>query len=138
MRLSLLLSLALLLLSACASTQLPEHDPQQAWVDLSAMPGKTILAERLDGQRLENGRYFQMTPGRHELVIRYDYEVYGGAGMFGEPQERMCYLTLRYDAFAAGQRYVLQAQDIAMQAGARLYDPQRTIVAEARYINCLP
>lgn len=137
MRLPLLLSLALPLLAACATPPVPEHDPRQAWIDLHTYTGKVIMAERLDGQRLDDGRYFQAPAGSHELVIRYDYEVSGGGGLFGEPYDRLCYLTVRYDHFVAGQRYVLQAQDAAMQASARLYDPQKNIVAEARDINCL-
>lgn len=64
---------------ACASP-LPPVDPKQAWVDLYTMtPGRVIMADRLDGKRLDDGRYFQVTPGKHELVVRFDYEIYAGA-----------------------------------------------------------
>lgn len=64
--------IALSALGACASP-LPPKDPKQAWVDLYTMtPGRVIMADRLDGKRLDDGRYFQVTPGKHELIVRFD------------------------------------------------------------------
>lgn len=59
--------LAISTLGACASP-LPPVDNKQAWVDLYTItPGKVVMAERLDGKRLTDGRFFQVTPGAHEL-----------------------------------------------------------------------
>ncbi|MNE80398.1 hypothetical protein D3C80_1769630 [compost metagenome] len=55
-----------------------------------------------------------------------------------DPQERLCYLTLRYDHFEAGQRYRLEARSLAFTPSARLYNAQRKIVAEERQVNCVP
>ena len=52
-----LLVLTACLLSACASTPLPSVDPKMAWVDLETQTGKLVMAERLDNQRLTDGRY---------------------------------------------------------------------------------
>ncbi|AZC21765.1 MULTISPECIES: hypothetical protein [Pseudomonas] len=139
MRLPLLV-LAFATLTAC-STPLPSVDPQQAWIDLATpVPGgKLIMAERLDNQRLSDGRFFQVTPGSHELMVRFDFEVFaGGMGMTTDPQERLCYLSLRYDHFQAGQRYRLEARNLAFTPSARLYNAQREIVAEERMVNCVP
>ncbi len=101
--------IALSALGACASP-LPPVDPKQAWVDLYTMtPGRAIMADRLDGKRLDDGRYFQVTPGKHELVVRFDYEIYAG-GMLTSPKDRTCYLTVRFDDFKAGERYRLEAR----------------------------
>ncbi len=138
MRTSLLLLMACLL-SACASTPLPPHDPNMAWVDLETQTGKLVMAERLDNQRLNDGRYFQVTPGSHELMVRFDYEVFiGGMGMFSEPQERLCYITVNYADFQPGQRYRLQARSLGFNAYARLYNAKGKVLAEERLINCLP
>lgn len=138
MRTSLLLLMACLL-SACASTPLPPHDPNMAWVDLETQTGKLVMAERLDNQRLNDGRYFQVTPGSHELMVRFDYEVFiGGMGMFSEPQERLCYITVNYADFQPGQRYRLQARSLGFNAYARLYNADGKVLAEERLINCLP
>ena len=49
----------------------------------------------------------------------------------------MCYLTINYDHFEAGQRYVLEGRSIAFTPGARLYNAKREIVAEDRESYCL-
>ena len=138
MRLFFLLLMASLL-SACASAPLPKPDPAQAWVDLKTQTGRLVMAERLDNKRLNDGRYFQVTPGNHELMVRFDYEVFlGGMGLFSEPQERLCYLTLNYADFQPGQRYRLQARSLGFNAYARLYNADGKVVAEERLVNCLP
>lgn len=122
---------------------MPVANPQMAWVDLS-MPfpnDRLLLAERLDKQRLRDGRFFQVSPGSHELMVRFDYETGGGGGggngEMGGPTERVCYLTLRYDHFQAGQHYVLEARSMALTPEARLYDAKREIVAELSDFYCL-
>ena len=135
-----LLLLALGSIAACASP-LPAVDPQQAWVDLDTQTpgGKLVMAERLDNQRLSDGRFFQVTPGSHELEVRFDFEIYGGGmNIMNAPQERLCYLTVRYDHFEAGQRYRLEARSLGFNASARLYNAKREIVAEDRLVNCVP
>lgn len=130
--------LAISTLGACASP-LPPVDSKQAWIDLyTVTPGKVLMADRLDGQRLNDGRFFQVTPGRHELVVRFDFEVHAG-GFTTDPTERTCYLKIRYDGFQAGQRYRIEARAPAMQPSAYLYDAQRNVVAEEQNdIFCIP
>lgn len=124
-------------LAAC-SNPLPPIDTKQAWVDLYTItPGRLVMADRLDGTRLNDGRYFQVTPGPHELIVRFDYEVYAG-GFTSEPVERTCYLTVRYDNFQAGQRYRLEARALSMTPNAWLYDADRKILAEERDVHCIP
>ena len=138
MRTYLLLPIACLL-CACASTPLPAADPAKAWVDLETQTGKLVMAERLDNQRLNDGRYFQVTPGSHELMVRFDFEVFvGGMGMFSDPQERLCYITLNYDNFQPGERYRLQARSLGFNAYARLYNAEGKVLTEERLVNCLP
>ncbi|MFK0312381.1 hypothetical protein ACIQUF_14175 [Pseudomonas sp. NPDC090233] len=130
--------MALSALGGCASP-LPPVDAKQAWIDLyTTTPGRVIMADKLDGQRLEDGRYFQVTPGKHELVVRFDYEFYGG-GMMTEPRDRICYLTVRYDGFKAGERYRLEARAPAMQPQVLLYDASRKVVVnEPSNVFCIP
>ena len=135
----LLLLLAAGAFVGCASP-LPAVDPQMAWVDFATPSpgGKLLMAERLDNQRLSDGRYFQVTPGSHELRVRFDFEVMGGgSGLMSAPLERLCYLTINYDHFEAGQRYLLEARSIAFTPSARLYNAKREIVAEDRLANCV-
>lgn len=135
----LLLLLTASAISGCLSP-LPAVDPQMAWVDMSTPTpgGKLMMAERLDNQRLRDGRFFQVTPGSHELRVRFDFEVFsGGFGMMNDPAERLCYLTIRYEHFEAGQRYTLEGRSLAFTPSARLYNAKREIVAEDREVNCI-
>ena len=136
---TLLWLLSACLLSACTSTPIPSADRAIAWFTLATQTGKLVMAERLDNKRQADGRYFQVTPGSHELMVRFDFEVFvGGMGMFSDPQERLCYVTVDYDNFQPGQRYRLQARSLGFNAYARLYDATGKVVAEERLVNCLP
>ena len=130
------LIVSLLILSACASP-LPAHDPGMAWVDLYTTASDLLMAEELDGKRVNDGRYFQISPGAHELIARFQFEVHGGGmDMRSEPIQRTCELRVRYDDFAAGQRYRLEARTLAMSAQGWLYDDQRKVLARARVLRC--
>lgn len=137
-----ILLLALVGVGGCATSPMPAVDPAMAWVDFATPSpgGKVLMAEKLDGQRLRDGRFFQVSPGSHELEVRFDFEVFGGGGlgMLTEPQERLCYLSVRYDHFEAGQRYRLEARNLAYTPSARLYNAKREIVAEDRQVRCIP
>lgn len=137
----LLLPAVALLLSACASTPIPPVDPQQAWVDFATpTPGaKLVMAQRLDGKNLNDGRYFQMPSGSHELMVRFDFEVPAGAGFggLGQTMYRTCFMTLEYKSFQAGQRYVLEGRSLAFTPNIRLYNTARQLLAEERSVNCL-
>ncbi|MDZ3991231.1 hypothetical protein [Pseudomonas sp. Teo4] len=136
----LMLLLAATLVAGCQAP-LPVADPQKAWVDFSTpFPNdRLLLAERLDKQRLRDGRFFEVTPGSHELIVRFDYELVGGGSMsmMGGPTTRVCYLTIHYDHFEAGQRYLLEGRSMALTPEARLFNAKREIVAEVSEYYCL-
>ncbi|AIB34011.1 MULTISPECIES: PA0061/PA0062 family lipoprotein [Pseudomonas] len=137
----LLLPVAALFLGACTTTPVPPVDPQQAWVDFTTpTPGsKLVMAQRLDGKNLADGRFFQFPPGHHELMVRFDFEVPAGGGLGGLSQMmyRTCFMTLEYDHFQAGQRYVLEGRSLAFTPNIRLYDSARQLLAEERSVNCI-
>ena len=62
--------------------------------------------------------------------------VQGGGDLMAEPIERTCELRVRYDDFAAGQRYRIEARTLAMSAQAWLYDEQRNVLARAKVLRC--
>lgn len=137
----LLLPITALFLSACASTPIPPVDPHQAWIDFTTpTPGaKLVMAQRLDGKNLNDGRFFQVPPGSHELMVRFDFEVNTGAGLGGldQTRDRTCFMTLQYDNFQAGQRYVLEGRSLAFTPNIRLYNAARQLLAEERSVNCI-
>ncbi|AVB17905.1 MULTISPECIES: PA0061/PA0062 family lipoprotein [Pseudomonas syringae group] len=120
-----------LTLAGCAGP-LPAVDPGMAWIDMRTLTGQLIMADKLDGKNTYDGRYFQVTPGSHELQVRYDYEYRsGGMGMIGdEYTEITCYVSVRYEHFAAGQRYMLEVRSLANSVDAWLYDEKRNVVAD--------
>jgi hypothetical protein len=129
---------ALLGLGACASP-LPPADPQQAWVDLYASAGYTLMAHKQDDQQTRDGRYFQVAAGAHELQVRFQFEVAGGGGgdeFNGEPMQMTCHLRFRYDGFAAGQRYRIEARPLQYKAQGWLYGPDRQVLARAKVLRC--
>lgn len=137
---TMMLLLAITAVTGCQSP-LPSANPQMAWVDFSVpFPNdRLLMAERLDKQRLSDGRFFQVSPGSHELIVRFDYEVGGGGGLslMGGTTVRECYLTVPYANFQAGQRYVLEGRSMALTPEARLYDAKGEVVAEVSEFYCL-
>uniref|UniRef100_UPI0036D8A90E PA0061/PA0062 family lipoprotein n=1 Tax=Stutzerimonas tarimensis TaxID=1507735 RepID=UPI0036D8A90E len=115
---------------------LPSPSPEQAWVELRVTPPSAVfMADRLDGQRTPDGRYFQLPSARHELQTRYDFEI-GSAGFGGDIQYLHCLMVLVYDGFQPGQRYLLEARALGYQPQVWLYDDNRQVLAEAQVARC--
>lgn len=131
--LALIASLSIL---AGCSSPLPKPDPNQAWVDLYATGSDLLMANRLDDKRLNDGRYFQVTPGAHELEARFQFEVHSGGNIMSEPMQRTCEIRIRYDNFEAGKRYRMEARTAIMSAQAWLYDDQRNVLARSEILRC--
>ncbi|ACO76384.1 hypothetical protein AvCA_01170 [Azotobacter vinelandii CA] len=124
-----------LLLAGCAAP-VPEPDPRMAWVELQAREVTSLLmADWQDGQRLRDGRYFQVAPGAHELEATYRY-YYQGNPMGRNPLATSCWLRLRYPDFTAGQRYRLEAWNMSTQVYAVLYDSAGRELAEVEVLGC--
>lgn len=137
----LVLLLAASIVAGC-QTSIPTADPRKAWVELATpFPNdRLLMAERLDKQRLAEGRFFEVTPGNHELIVRFDYDVSGGGSglsIMAGSSTRTCFLTIHYAHFEAGHRYVLEGRSMALTPEARLYNAKREIVAEVSESYCL-
>lgn len=135
----LLLAGSLLLLSGC-SLILPRPDPNRAWIDLDTNGQSDLAAQTVDGKPWHSSRYFEVDPGKHELQVRFQFEVQpadiGAAGTVAESLWRDCRLTLAYRDFGAGQRYRLQTGSIGFYPWARLYDATDNELALSRNSHC--
>ena len=82
---------------------------------------------------------FQVPPGSHELMVRFDFEVPTGGsfGGFGQTTDRTCFMTLQYDRFEAGQRYRLEGRSLGYNPNIRLYNKTGQLLAEERSVNCI-
>lgn len=128
--------LMLTLLAGCAGP-LPKPDPDMAWVELRAPGRDSFMAQRLDGRRLDDGRYFQVPPGKHRLEASYEYEVSGGGSIHNEPQFIRCRMDVTYDDFRAGERYLFEAHAMGFTPVVRLRGPDGEVIAEAERSLCL-
>lgn len=123
-------------LCACAR-ELPDPDPERAWIALaSESPSQILAAYRLDGERLADGRFFQVPPGEHSLEVRFQYDRnYGSNGGLGS---LTCILRVRHADFVAGQRYRLQVRPFAGKAQAWLYGPDGRVLERGQVLRCGP
>ena len=132
----LMLALSLTMLGGCA-LWMPRPDPNQAWIELAPRNATELKAVAVDQQPLDDSRYFQVSPGSHQLRMRYRFEV-GPANVGGnsESMARDCRLTLSYDSFDAGARYRLEAGGYGFRPWARLYDENDQLLAKASERGC--
>ena len=126
-----------LLLGACAGP-LPERDSQQAWVEIYTEPGNVLLAERRDRLPVNDGRYYQLTPGAHSLQLRLQFDLPGGSGLnqSGGGSQRTCLFGLDYAKFQAGQSYRIAGGQRGYRGWVRLYDSQHQVLARGREVHC--
>ena len=113
-----LLAAVLPCLQACEAA-LPEQDASSAWVDVKSRAGYTLSAMRLDGEKLRDGRFYQLSPGAHRLELRLGY---ARKGMGGGSDRLYCRVELDYGRFAAGQRYNIHAIAMGERRGWPLVD----------------
>ena len=53
---------------ACAGP-IPKADPSEAWIGLKEEAPNDLMAERVDGKRVDDGRFFEVPPGAHRLDV---------------------------------------------------------------------
>ncbi|HCN45732.1 MAG TPA: hypothetical protein DIT18_08800 [Pseudomonas sp.] len=132
---TMLAASALLALAGCAG--LPDQDPSQAWVDLAPAEDQTLHAVEVDDRAWADKRYFQVSPGNHQLTVRYLFPVDpSNIGPVSEPLWRDCQLNLKFNDFSAGQRYRLETGSIGFRPWAKLYDEQSKVVGRGLPAGC--
>lgn len=128
------ISSAALLVScnACAAP-LSEHDPSMAWIDVLSQAGHRLAAQRMDGNKVTDARYFQVSTGEHQLQVRLTYER-GGSNT--ADSLRRCLVDITYPKFAAGQRYSIRALAKGWTVRAWLYNAEGQRLIESKPIRC--
>ena len=118
--------------SACAAP-LPEHDLDMAWIDVQSQGGHQLSAQRMDGAKVDDARYFQTSPGEHELQMRLTYDRSGSAT--GDSQRR-CRINITYAGYQAGQRYSIRALAKGWTVRAWLYSSDGQRLIESKPVRC--
>jgi hypothetical protein len=117
------------LLSGCAGP-IPKSDPSKAWVGLQEDPQSSLLAENVDGKRLNDGRYFELTPGAHKLDVALFTD-----GPGDNNQER-CVASLKFSNFKAGEHYLLVESSLGEEHRAELVDSHGQQLGKTKDFNC--
>ena len=121
------------LLSACAGT-MPKPDPHDAWVGLQEEARDNMLAEKLDGQPIKDGRYFQVAPGKHSMQVM----VYAASSVYVD--DKTCHGTLTYARFKPDEHYELRetstGTNLGLSVGIDLVNARGKTVAHTQQFDC--
>lgn len=107
---SLLLCLLLTLVTACVLPPIPKATKNTAIIELYTQPGRSLMAESLDRKRVDDGRYFQVSEGKHKLEVRFQYEKNEIGGLITQDLGQLTCLMSFYYYFEAGKTYQLEAR----------------------------
>ena len=132
MSLKKIASVALLIACSACAAPLPEHNPAMAWIDVLTQPGQQLSAQRMDGAKVNDARYFQVSPGPHKLQVRLSYDRGGSRG----DNQRNCLVEIRYADFSAGQKYSIRALAKGWTVRAWLYNSDGQRVIESQPVRC--
>ena len=117
---------AVLLLSACAGP-IPKADPSEAWIGLTEEAPNDLMAERVD-----DGRFFEVSPGDHRLdVTLFEEEP-------GDDNQQDCQGRVEYKHFKAGEHYTLVESSLGTTVRASLEDGHGKEVAATQDFACMP
>lgn len=117
------------LLSACAGP-MPKADPSEAWIGLEQPSSADLLAQRVDGRNVNDGRYFEVKPGAHRL----DMTLLSGAD--GNSTDLNCMGSLDYNGFKAGEHYQVNASSEGLKANVSLVDSHGNQLAQSKNFKC--
>lgn len=119
------------LLSACAGP-MPQSDPSEAWIGLQEEAPNDLMAERVDGNKVDDGRYFEVKPGAHRLDVTLFEE------SVGDSNQQDCNGHISYSGFKAGEHYKLVESSLGTEVTVRLYDAKGKQVASTHGFACMP
>jgi hypothetical protein len=119
-------------LSACAGP-MPKADPTEAWIGLQEEPSGVLMAEDVDGKRLNDGRYFDVKPGAHKLDVNLIVE---GAG--NNDDQMNCEAGIQFSQFKAGEHYKLVESSLGDEYSVKLEDSQGHQIGHSKDFTCMP
>lgn len=120
--------------SACTAA-LPEHEDNKALVLVESRAGHHLSAQRIDGKKVTDGRFFVLEPGQHKLSVRLSYE---RGGQIEGTGWRNCLAEISYADFYAAEKYSIRALARGYTARVWLQSEHGKRLAESQSVKCGP
>jgi len=121
-------------ISACSGA-LPEHKSNQALVLVESRSGHHLSAQRQDGKKVADARFFILEPGQHKLSVRLSYERGGRTDGVGW---RNCRAEINYADFNAAEKYSIRALAKGYTTRVWLQNEQGERLMESQSVKCGP
>lgn len=115
----LIISVFFTMLASCSLTPIPKPTKNTAIIELKPQVTQVLMAETLDRKSVNDGRYFQVTPGNHRLTILFQYAASAVSGLFINNNSTISCVITFYSHFVADTTYYVQA--IPTTTGAELF-----------------
>lgn len=110
-------------LSACSAVP-PKPDKHSSMVYLSVYNREVLLAQKVDGKTVDDGRYFRLEPGRHKLEVLAISDQDEGTMLSR-------FATIEFDNFLPEGIYYLSLVTNSTSINLQLLDGNRTLIKEA-------
>lgn len=113
----------------------PEHENNKALVLVESRAGHHLSAQRVDGKKVTDGRFFILEPGQHKLSVRLSYE---RGGQIEGTGWRNCLAEISYADFYAAEKYSIRALARGYTARVWLQSEHGKRLAESQSVKCGP
>ena len=123
-----IVSLFLSMITACTLPHIPIPTAQTAIVKTKPQVTQILMAETLDRQTVNDGRYFEVTQGKHRLTLLFQYNASETAGLFIGNNSTISCLISFYGDFTANTTYYIQASPSI--SGANVFLKKDTAIGE--------
>lgn len=120
-----MIAAAVVLLSACTST-LPAPTDSKSVVLFSSDSTNTLVASKLNGERVENGRYFSVLPGHNRLEVLV-------VGESGKNYTFNRFVLIDYDTFSKASTYEISLTDRGLTKALQLIDENGVLLGESSF-----
>lgn len=128
------------LISSCALPPIPSPTDNTAIIKLYAQPGRSLMADKLDYNWVNDGRYFEVTEGEHRLSLIFQYDATETTGLFSNNSSNItCIITLNAH-FEPNKIYILEARPLINRSQLLLTHNNQTEVLDSSQVNsnCMP
>ncbi|MCW2293147.1 hypothetical protein M2262_003197 [Pseudomonas sp. BIGb0408] len=120
-----MIAAAVVLLSACTST-LPAPIDSKSVVLFSRDSTHTLVASKLNGERVESGRYFSVLSGHNRLEVLV-------VGESGKNYTFNRFVLIDYDNFSKASTYKISVADRGVTKALQLIDENGVLLGESSF-----